>query len=172
MTERPELSTFTAPVHLDQIGDEPVTKRLEADEADRATLAAFLDIPAITSLAGEASILRSGSLLTVTGHLDAVLERMCVASLEPMTETIGEDFAVTFTQDAEAPDEDEEVEIDLDAPEPLWGASLDLGDVLIEQLVLSMDPHPRKEDAEPVADPKAGEKISPFAVLGQLKDKG
>lgn len=172
MTERPELPSLSTEIEIAGLGDEPLTKTLEADEQDCVALAAFLDLPAMSALAGHVTLLRSGSLITIQGHLTASLTRHCVASLEEMPEEIDEEFIVTYT---DAPVQEyragEELEADLDAPEPLEGPHLDLAAVLLEQLYLAMHPHPRKEDAAPIEDPKAGERISPFAALEALKPK-
>ena len=171
MTDRPELPSLTNIVNVDQIDDSsPCAVCLKGVDEDLEALARFLDLPGIKYLGGEFITLKGGPLVTVKGLLKAELVRRCVVSLEEMIEEIEEDFVVTFT--TEPPDKakaNEEVEADLEAPESLDGPELDLGDILIEQLVLSMDPHPRKEGAEPVEDPRGGEKISPFDVLKDLK---
>ncbi|MEM9234280.1 MAG: DUF177 domain-containing protein [Pseudomonadota bacterium] len=171
MSNFPTLESFSGPLRLDRIGDVPETRALVASEEDRRELAAFLDIPGIVALSGEATALRSRKIITVRGHLTARLTRSCVASLEELTEEIDEDFTVTFTDGPVDIPHGEEVEADLDAPEPVEGDKLYLGDVLLEQLVLAMDPHPRKEGVEPIADPKAGERISPFDVLRKLQSE-
>lgn len=146
----------------------PVTERLEMSAEDRAALAQAFDIPRVDRLEGELKAARRAGLIEVEGHLKAKLGRRCVVSLQEMEEEIDETFAVTFTEEAE-PEREGEFEADLDAPEPLEGGVLDLGAVLLEQLVLAMDPHPRIENAEPVEDPGAGARISPFDVLEKLK---
>ena len=147
---------------------DPVTATLTMSEADRARLAAAFGIPGAEALSGEATAARRGGLIEVEGTVRARLTRECVASLEPMTEEIEEAFAVAYTEEAPRPTEGE-VEADLDAPEPIEGGTLDLGAVLIEQLVLAMEPHPRIEGAEPPADPGAGARITPFDVLKQMQ---
>lgn len=169
MTDRPDLPSFRHLVAVGELGDEPREAALTAAPEDRTAIAAFLDIPEVKALSGSARVTRSGPLIHVTGDLHARLGRTCVASLEPMEEGVREAFSVTFTTEPPAEDLPEEMEADLDAPEPLEGDALDLGGVLLEQLVLAMSPHPRKDGAEPPADPGAGARISPFDVLERLK---
>ncbi|WP_370335816.1 DUF177 domain-containing protein [Parvularcula marina] len=169
MSDLPLLESFSAALDVAQIGDVPERRKFTASEADRESLAAFLGMPGVQALSGEATAIRRGKLITVEGHLSATLTRSCVVSLEELTEEIEEDFLETFTDELPNSDLPEEMEADLDAPEPIEGGKLDLGTVLLEQLFLAMDPHPRKEGAEPQVDPKAGERISPFDVLGKLK---
>ena len=171
MTDRPELPSLSNVVNVDHLDEgKPCAVCLKAVDEDLTNLARFLDLPGIKYLGGEFVTLKGGSLVTIKGRLKAELTRRCVVSLEELTEEIDEEFVVTYTTEPESGHKaNEEVEADLDAPEPLEGPELDLGDILLEQLVLAMDPHPRKEGAEPVEDPRAGEKISPFDVLKDLK---
>ena len=163
-----EFSSISRPLKIAEIEVDPTHVTLEASESDRPEIAKAFGLRSIDRLKGTVEVTRHGTLIRVTGALEADLGRTCVVSLEPMQELLNEDFAVEFTTDA--PNEPgEEAEGDLDAPEYLDGDALDLGEVLIEQLVLAMDPHPRKEDAEAPVDPGAGEGSSPFDVLKGLK---
>jgi uncharacterized metal-binding protein YceD (DUF177 family) len=146
----------------------PVPARLEMNEADRRALAEAWGIPGVQALSGEAQAARRGGLIEVEGTVRARLIRTCVASLQEMTEEIEEAFSVAYTERPE-PVREGEHEADLDAPEPVVDGTIDLGAVMLEQVVLAMHPHPRKEGAEAPADPGAGAKISPFDVLATLK---
>ena len=136
----------------------PVTAELAMSEPDRARLAEAWGVPAIASLAGEVLAARRAGLVEVEGRVRAELTRECVASLEEMSETVEETFLALFTDDPGAAREGE-VEADLDAPEP------------VEDGRLALDPHPRKEGAEAPSDPRADEKVTPFAALAQLKER-
>lgn len=154
---------------IEKIEPEAEHFALEADGADRTLLAGRYDIPEISLLKGEMDVMRSGDIVRVAGNIEAELGRTCVVSLEPMRERIEEDFVVEYTTDIPE-DTETEVEIDLEAPEPLDSDVIDLGHVLLEQLVLAMNPHPRKEGATPPKDPGAGRESSPFDVLKGLKE--
>ena len=146
----------------------PVSTELVMSEADRARLAKEFGVPGVEALSGEALAARRGGLIEVEGRVRGTLIRQCVASLDDMNEEIDEEFVITFTE--HAPETLEaEAEADLDAPEPIQGGRIDLGAVLIEQLVLAMHPHPRKPGAEAPADPGAGARITPFDVLKGLQ---
>lgn len=145
----------------------PVTTELVMSEADRSALAKDFGIPGVTVLSGEALAARRAGMIEVEGRVQASLIRQCVASLEDMEEAIDESFTVTFTEHASG-DVEAETEADLDAPEPIEGGRLDLGAILLEQLVLAMSPHPRREGAEAPVDPGAGARITPFDVLKNL----
>ncbi|MEM6747865.1 MAG: DUF177 domain-containing protein [Pseudomonadota bacterium] len=169
MTNVPEpLETLSAAVAIDQLSEDPTERSMTVNADDRHALAQRLDVPGVNALSGTLRAVRHGSLIHIDGRLDADLERICVVSLEPMAESISEDFSTDYTVDV--PESlDDDVEVDLDAPEPLDGDNLGFGDVLLEQLVLAMSPHPRKEGAEAPNDPGAVRESSPFDVLKALK---
>lgn len=168
MTEQQRLKTLNIELLLADLDDQPRHETLIVGPDDLTVVAEDLDVTDIAKLAADMEVTRHGDLIRVAGSLDADLGRTCVVSLEPMRELVREQFAVEYTTVPETYSE-EEAEADLDAPEPLKGESLDLGSVLMEQLVLAMDPHPRREGAVPPADPKAGEETGPFDILKQLK---
>jgi len=171
MTNVPEpLETLSALVPIDQLSEEPTERAIAVAEDDRAAVAERLEIPAIKKLLGTLKAVRHGALIHIDGQIDAELERTCVVSLEPMSETVTEDFSTDYTTEIVDGFEDD-LEGNLDAPEPLEGEALDFGDVLLEQLVLAMTPHPRKEGAEAPNDPGAGKESSPFDVLKALKSE-
>ena len=61
--------------------------------------------------------------------------------------------------------------MDEDAPDVIEDGRIDLGQYAVEQLALSLDPFPRKPDAEFVQPEEPGE-LSPFAVLKTVRDRG
>ncbi|MEM6650351.1 MAG: DUF177 domain-containing protein [Pseudomonadota bacterium] len=128
-----------------------------------------LNVLGVKTIKGTAEVVRHGREVTVTGEVSAQLVRECVASLEPMEEDIHVKFTLQYWSVQSLEDYPEEMEADLDAPDPLVGDTLHMDDVFIEQLVLAMQPYPRKEGAEPVKDPGANASISPFSVLKTLK---
>lgn len=165
----PALPSFERAVAAAKIAPgRPVTATLAMSEEDRAALAEAFGIPGVEALTGEALAARRGGLIEVEGEVRAVLKRQCVVSLEDMTEEIDEAFTVSYTE-REPERGGPEAEVDLDAPEWLEDGTLDLGAVLIEQLVLAMTPHPRKPGAVAPTDPGAGVVIGAFDALKALK---
>jgi uncharacterized metal-binding protein YceD (DUF177 family) len=156
------------PVRIDELSSEAMAVTLEADEQQRQIIASHVEAEDVAAFKAELRLRKSGSTVTAEGTITGDLGRTCVVSLEPMREKIDENFASIYT--TEVPEETEgELEADLDAPEPIEGDTLNLWDVALEQLVLSMNAHPRKEGAKPPEDPGAGAKISPFDVLKGLQ---
>jgi uncharacterized metal-binding protein YceD (DUF177 family) len=168
MQQRSDL--LKKPVALSELSDETASYTLEADATQRDLVAETVDIEGVVSFAVDLRLRKDGQLVTAAGNLRAELDRVCVVSLEPMVEQIDEDFTAVFTTE-QSEEEEGEFEADLDAPEPLHGEHIDLWDVALEQLVLSMSAHPRKEGATAPEDPGAGAKISPFDVLKDLRSE-
>ena len=163
-----ELPSLSRPLRVADLDDEPRHEEIEVDADDRARIAKVYGIEDIALMRGNLDVIRSGTLVRVAGLLEADLGRICVVSLEPMREVISDHFAVEYTTEPPPPLEGER-EADLDAPEPIEGETLDLGQVLLEQLVLSMDPHPRRDDAVAPEDVGRPLETSPFDVLKGLK---
>ncbi|WP_428408352.1 YceD family protein [Hyphococcus sp.] len=162
---------FSYEIDIDDVGRAGKIFRLSANEKERAKIAARLETPSVEKLEGVMKVMATKTTIRVTGEITAELTRECVASLEPMLETIAESFEMDFSR---TPPETEEEE-DLDAPEYFEGTALDLGELLVQQLSLAMDPFPRKEGAKSLAETYAPEeKVSPFAglkgVLGKSDD--
>lgn len=154
---------FSYEIEIDDVGKQGRVFRLAASEEERARIAARLGAPAVQKLEGELRVSATKSMIRVEGSLDAELTRECVASLEEMQETVAETFDIDFLREAQ---EETGAEEDLDAPEVHEGDRLDLGELLVQQLALAMDPFPRKEGARSLAEAYAPkETVSPFAAL-------
>lgn len=158
------MSAFQKLVRLDEVQVAGFERRLEPNEAERAAIAKRLGIPAVNHLTGDIALKRIAGGFDLIGHFDAVLDRICVSSLDPVSETLSEDFAICFSRDAIG--DAAEIEIDADAPEPLPEEGFDLVEILVQQLALAMDPYPHKEGARPLAAEfgKTGD-ASPFEAL-------
>lgn len=125
---------------------------LIADADARTAIAKRLKVPAIAALDGDMDISATRARIDVRGSVRAILTRECVASLEEMEERIDETFALEFLRQApdEAPASDEDDD-GLDMPEVHEAEILDIGEILVQQLSLAMDPFPRKDGAVSLA---------------------
>ena len=139
---------FSRPVRLDTLGERPVERAIEADEPERAALAARFDLLALERLEGRFAIARQAGGVVVTGEVDADVRQSCVVSGEPVATRIREAVDLRFVREA-APDEADEIELagqDLDTL-PLEGESIDLGEIAAETMALALPPFPRADDA-------------------------
>jgi len=153
-----------------QAGDNHV--EIIADEAARRAIAKRLKVPAVSTLKGEFDIRKTVGGADVKIKIDALVERVCVASLEPMAETVAAQYSLHLLRDyGDSDDEDHSDDDDPALYEPLEGETLDLGELLIQHLALSLDPYPRKADARSLAaDFGADRTSSPFEALKGLVD--
>ena len=111
------------------------------------------------------------------GHLRARLTQACVATLEPLPQSIEEEFEVEFWPAGSLPETvDTEVEA-LSVPdvEPVEHGTVRVGRVVFETLAAALDPYPRKSGAESrMARSGDGEDTGtpgPFEALKKLKDQ-
>lgn len=157
-------------VVVDSIPPQGLDIEIEAGPLERAAIATRLAVPNVIRLKGAFALALTARGVDVDATMDAAVTRECVASLEPFEEPIFETFRLSFVREGAPP---AEVEIDEETPEPLEGDAIDLGEILIQQLSLAMDPYPRKPGARSLATEYAPEaKVSPFAGLKAALEKG
>jgi len=149
-----------------------IQMRAQGDEL--AAIAQAVGVEAVRSAAADLSLRRWLDGVELTGRLRAVLARTCGVSLDPLDETIEEDLNLRLVpagSSSAARDAAGEVLVSLDEPDPpeeIEGASIDLADLLTQQIALCMSPFPRKPGAVFTA-PTHGTDDSPFAALASLK---
>lgn len=150
-------------VLIESIPPQGMTIILEADDNARAAIARRLGVPAVKRLLGVFGLTKTTDGVDVAGRIEAAVQRECVASLELFDEAVDEAFEIEFARGLAPAGE---VEIDERSPEPLDGESLDLGELLIQQLSLSIEPYPRKPGARSLTEDLAPEQnVSPFSGL-------
>jgi uncharacterized metal-binding protein YceD (DUF177 family) len=180
----PRDDAFQRPFETDPLPDLGREITIEATEAERAALAAQLDIPAIARLTATfrvRPIAKDG--VRVIGEVRGEVTQTCVVSLDPVEETVVEAVDLKFLPPAaiepmkltKGDDDGEGFDLDPDAedpPEPLIDNRIDLGVIAAEFLALGLDPYPRKPGVA-FAPPEPDEALpSPFAALARLKDRG
>ena len=148
---------FSRPRRLDTIGAGEVSVSVEADAAERDGLAARFDLLKIERLTADYRLHGDADTVVAHGHLSATVVQACVATGEPVTATIEEDFALRFI--AESKVDAEEIELDADALDTMFheGGAIDLGEAAAETMALALDPFPRSPGAA-AALAKAGVK--------------
>ncbi len=173
-------------VDLDRMGPSGAALDIVATDSERAALTrrfGFLGLPAFSARVTVDR--RSGAQVVVEGRLRGKIVQACILSLDPVTQDLDETFRIVFKQglaEERDPESGESlVNAQLDAPEPLPGNLLDVGEIVAEQLSLAADPYPRRpglklEDVLPKPRsnnrPHRGEqRRHPFAGLAALRDK-
>ncbi len=174
----PAAHGFRKLLAVRKVGDSGLVHAISASPEECAGIADFLDVLKVTGLRAEFRVSRWRSRgLKVLGTLDARVEQACVVTLDPVESSIHASFERRFLPvDMIDPEGGtEEVFVDPegeDPPEPLTH-ELDLGEVVVEELALNLDPYPRKPGIafeDKLSEPEPP-KANPFAKLARLKPK-
>ncbi|NBB51643.1 DUF177 domain-containing protein [Rhizobium sp. CRIBSB] len=154
---------FSEIIRLNQIGS-GLTRRLEPDAASRQRIAADVDLQALESFIAEITVAPTDSGWRLSGWVRADAVQTCGLSLEPVPARVDTTFRIGLAEPREVQDNEIIIDLDDDAPDLVEDGKIDLGQYAVEQLVLALDPFPRKPGAEFVP-PEPTEERSPFAVL-------
>jgi uncharacterized metal-binding protein YceD (DUF177 family) len=174
---------FSIVVAFDDIGEEPREFDLSAGDDERSGLAKRFGLVSIASLEAKLVLvwLKPNNVLSVKGRFSGQVTQSCVVTLDPVAADVGNKINVVFARDvAESADL-----VDPNDAEPLDGEMIDIGELVAEELSLSLDPYPRRHDVDPAAidlgpgarlmteevAEKSVEKNNPFEVLAGLKPK-
>jgi uncharacterized metal-binding protein YceD (DUF177 family) len=173
-------------VDIDRMAPNGTALEIAASDSERAALAkrfGFLGLPAFSARVTVDR--RPGGQVVVEGRLRGRIVQACILTLDPVPQDLDDAFRVVFKQDL-AEERDPEsgealVSAQADAPEPLPGNLLDVGEIVAEQLSLAAEPYPRKhgvklEDVlpKPRKEGRHGrheQRRHPFAGLAALRDK-
>lgn len=177
----PTAPEFSHPVRVDHIPAAGLAVDLRAKPAELAALAERFGVQSIGHLEAQVTLkaLAGGAIIRVDGHFSAQVVQTCVVTLEPVAAELEEDFSLTYgAPEPEEPGEEIELSLDEeDPPDPIVDGHIDVGEAVAEHVALALDPFPRKAgitfDAAPAEPVEEEKKVSPFAVLAQLrKNKG
>ncbi len=189
MSERPDNKTkseIERVVDLDRLGRSGSGLEIAATEGECAALAKRFGFLSLQGFSARVTVdLQPGDQVIVEGRLRGKIVQACVLSLEPVTQELDDAFRIVFQKDLAEEHDPESGEAVLnaqaDAPEPLSGNMLDVGEIVAEQLSLAAEPYPRHpgvklEDVLPKSKggPRRGapgQQRHPFAGLAALRDK-
>lgn len=185
-TENKSKSEIERLVDLDRMGAAGAAVEIAPSESERTALAkrfGFLGLPAFSARVTVDR--RPGRQVVVEGRLRGRIVQACVLTLDPVAQDLDDTFRIVFKQDMADERDPESGEAVLnsqaDAPEPLTGNMLDVGEIVAEQLSLAADPYPRRPGAkleDVLPKPRHGgrkgqseQRRHPFAGLAALRDK-
>lgn len=176
-SEAPPPHGFRRLVSVSKVGDHGLVRTIDASLAELDSIGRFLGLVAVRSLTAEVTLVHwRGKGLRVTGTLKAGVTQSCVVTLDPVDARVEAEFERRFLPaDVLAKEEpvQHEVFVDPDADDPpeALGREIDLGEVLVEELSLNLDPYPRKTGIEFEADKISAPRQNPFAALAKLKPR-
>lgn len=172
------MSDWKHVIRLADLARGSVSVRLEPDAETLGKLAKELNLEALLAFSGKLTVRPWLDGAEILGRYSARVVQICGVTLDPFEEELEGDIALQVvppgSPHALIESEGAEISLDLDAPDPpdvLEGEEIDLAHYLVEQLVLDLDPFPRKPGVAFDYTPAVTEE-SPFAVLKALKDDG
>ena len=171
MTQAGAAPEFSFEIDLTGLSASEKQFRLKAEQSVCEQLAKRLGVIAVHSCEGEINLSATKSVINVSGTVRGGVTRECVASLEDMEEVVSDSFELEFFRNANALDDDKSLD-ETDLAEIHEGDVFDIGELLVQQFSLAMDPFPRKDNAPSLAE-EYGEDIeaSPFAGLQDILKK-
>jgi uncharacterized metal-binding protein YceD (DUF177 family) len=185
--DKQEKSEIERVIDIDRMGASGSTALdIAASDSERAALVKRFGFLGLPSFAARVTVdRRPGGRVVVEGRLRGKIVHACILTLDPVTQDLDETFRIVFKQDLTEERDPESGEAlvspQADAPEPLSGNMLDVGEIVAEQLSLAADPYPRRPGAKledvlpkPRRDGRPGrqeQRRHPFAGLAALRDK-
>jgi uncharacterized metal-binding protein YceD (DUF177 family) len=177
--KRPPTMTpeFSRPLPADSIGRQPVRRHIQADGMEREKLARRFDLASLDRLEASLELSRhKGDVIRMKGHLTADAVQSCVVTLAPVPAHLEIDFETSYSASAPEPSEAELDPLGEDAPEPIPGGEIDLGEAATQQFAIALDPYPRAPGArlDSVGLEEEGSetgKKGPFAALAALRGR-
>lgn len=175
------------------------TVKMSAGAAHLKAIAERLDVSEVKNLDAtlRLTLQNGGHILHIEGQFHSEIVQECVITLQPVTSILEDSFEAWYADHAKAAsfnrakhnqkmmEEGDEVQIleEKDDPEALIDGQVDLGEVAIQFLSLSVNPYPRADGVETDDDevitvaPKASSpaatsgRPNPFAALKNWRPK-
>jgi hypothetical protein len=148
-----------------------------ANSDELARLARWAGVDAVRGFGAQVELRRlSRTQFAFEAELEADIVQSCVVTLDPVATHVAKHIARELHFSPHPRVESGELTLsagDEDVPEEIASLNYDLAAPLLEELLLAVDPYPRKEGvafeapAQPTEPPE-----SPFAVLKRLNEPG
>lgn len=169
-------SPVSYPVNVMRLPAKGLAVRLEADEAQRAALAAAHGLLAVERFGFELTVKpwqRQG--VHVTGKVSASIVQSCVVTLAPVAARIEEDVSALYVPEGSRLDRLPEIQggemileaESADPPETFQGNSIDVGAAAEEFFSLAVDSYPRAPGAALPAETASRQEEEPKGPLAQ-----
>lgn len=134
---------------------------IEANRAEREALARLGRLDGVEKLVATLSVRQRGKELRVNGMLEADVLYNCVRTLDSFPAHISEKISVRFAPPQEHGGKHVDLSFGDDAPEPLIDGRANLGSLVEEFFLLSLDPYPHKPGSDYIAKATAEDPGNP-----------
>ena len=160
-------SEMTRIVEVRALSQKPKNMEWEATSDELDAIAKRLNVVEVKDLKVSLQIEKK-NLIKVSGQFTAHIVQRCVVTMEPIEEKISDVFEDFF---GEHKRHALPVDIDMEAQdvEAVENGRIDVGELVLQYLVLGVNPYPRKQGVQEVEVLEENEKENPFAVLAKLK---
>ena len=125
---------------------------IEANRQEREQLAKLGQLEGLDKFIAVLDIKQSGRELRVIGTLKAEVVYKCVRTLEPFQSTLDEEIDLRFAPVRVRDEKHIDLSFGDDAPEPLIDGRADLGALVQEYFLLSLDRYPHNPSSDFVDD--------------------
>jgi len=190
-TKQAPMHEWSHHVLSEDVGRKPLRISISVPEESKLALCKRIGLHSIESLVADIVLKRNpvSKDIHVKGELRADVHQQCVVTMEPVAEHVEDNFetwcaepsnAVSFAKaKRERMEPQERLEQPMleeyDDPEVIIGGKIDLGELVTQNLSLSLNPYPRKEGAAFESKDKLfdedddGMYNNPFAALKEWK---
>lgn len=154
-------------IEVRELSNKPKVIKWSAEAQELKALAKRLNVLSVDDLTAEVK-LQKGDLIQVNGHFDAHITQSCVVTGQPIKEAVSDSFEEFFCLHSR---HDAPIDLDMESPdiEAIEDGRIDVGELVIEYLILGLNPFPRKSDVPLVVAGDEEKRENPFAVLEKLK---
>jgi len=166
---------FSRQISADQIGVQETTREIAANPSERAKLAERFGLLGLDRLSAVLQLKRGrGGAVQIRGRFTADVTQACVVTLEPVPAHLEQDFTASFAPGGAADAGEIVVALDdAEPPEEIVDGRIDIGEAVVQQFAVALDPYPRSPAAAEAAASGGGEddgRTGPFAALASLQE--
>lgn len=180
-------------VDADEISSKPTIKVISIPEKNKPLVSKRLGIVSIEELVATVKMERntSNQVIYVHGELKAKITQNCVVTAEPLEEDVSGEFEGWFADTTQAvsfekvrrerlsqkEQEDLPIMDESDDPEPIIEGKIDIGELVVQNLSLQLNPYPKKQgvnlglEASEDQENDQYDYTNPFAKLKDWKGK-
>lgn len=141
-------NVFYHPIIVDALRGAEKKFHITTSDNQNQYVAEVLQVEAIKSLQADILLKVDKNIINLYGHVNAKVELKSVISLENFDKIYNFDFEMVFDKSLNYQKQRELENEGFDAPDLIVGGTIDLANIIIEQLALNIEDYPRKEGEE------------------------
>ena len=153
---------WSFPIVAEEIPASWKSYTLSPSEPESKAIAKRLDLISLDALEADVRVERKGHVVEVEGKFKAKVTQRCVVTLEPLKAELEDSFEAWYADHEqvvsfkkaqhESMNKKEMMDLPMleenEDPEPIEDGKIDLGELVVQYLSLSVEPYPHKEGVE------------------------